>query len=69
MERGDEIIRSATARTAAGLTELETKEARNQCGIPVSPDLAEPTVMAFTKVIPQQTTWTPSPQGYQISAV
>jgi hypothetical protein len=38
-----------------GLTEIETKEARNQLGIPGSPDRAESLIMAFTRIIPQQT--------------
>ena len=39
-----------------GLTEIETKEARNQRGIPGSPDRAESLIMAFTRIVPQQTT-------------
>jgi hypothetical protein len=38
-----------------GLTEIETKEQRNRRGIPGSPDRAESLIMAFMKVIPQQT--------------
>ncbi|MGA2716327.1 MAG: hypothetical protein ABSG41_24800 [Bryobacteraceae bacterium] len=55
-----------------GLTEIESKEARNQRGIPGSPDRAESLVMAFMKVVPQQTTvvWGgPNPRGYQISPI
>jgi hypothetical protein len=39
-----------------GLTEIESKEVRNQRGIPGSPDRAESLIMAFMKVVPQQTT-------------
>jgi hypothetical protein len=52
-----------------GLTEIETKEARNQRGIPGSPDRTESTVMAFMRVVAQQTTWVPSPEGYKISPI
>jgi hypothetical protein len=55
-----------------GLTEIESKEARNQRGIPGSPDRAESLIMAFMKVVPQQTTvvWDgPSSRGYQISPI
>jgi hypothetical protein len=37
------------------LTEIESKEARNQRGIPGSPDRAESPIMAFMRIIPQQT--------------
>jgi hypothetical protein len=33
-----------------------SKEARNQRGIPSSPDRAESLIMAFMKVVPQQIT-------------
>jgi phage terminase large subunit len=55
-----------------GLTEIESKDARNQRGIPGSPDRAESLVMAFMKVVPQQTTvvWgSPNPRGYEISPI
>lgn len=55
-----------------GLTEIESKEARNQRGIPGSPDRAESLIMAFMKVIPQQITvvWDDPPRrGYQISPI
>lgn len=51
-----------------GLTEIESKEARNQRGIPGSPDRAESLIMAFMRVVPAQTavSWQGS---YQISPV
>ena len=54
-----------------GLTEIESKEARNQRGIPGSPDRAESLIMAFMRVVQQQTTvvWEGQPGGYQISPV
>ena len=55
-----------------GLTEIESKEARNQRGIPGSPDRAESLIMAFMKVVPRETTvvWGgPHPRGYEISPV
>jgi hypothetical protein len=39
-----------------GLTEIESKEARNQRGIPGSPDRAESLIIAFLRVIPQHAT-------------
>jgi hypothetical protein len=52
-----------------GLTEIESKEARNQRGIPGSPDRAESLIMAFMKVVPRQSTvvWGQPPGDYQIS--
>jgi hypothetical protein len=38
-----------------GLTEIESKEARNQRRIPGSSDRGESLIMAFMKVVPQQT--------------
>jgi hypothetical protein len=53
-----------------GLTEIETKEQRNQRGIPGSPDRAESLVMAFMRVVAQQTTVSLTPPGgYQISPI
>jgi len=54
-----------------GLTEIESKEARNQRGIPGSPDRAESLIMAFMKVVPQQTmvVWDNPPRGYNLSAI
>jgi phage terminase large subunit len=55
-----------------GLTEIESKDQRNQRGIPGSPDRAESLIMAFMKVVPQQTTvvWNDSTRrGYQISPI
>ena len=53
-----------------GLTEIGTKEHRNQRGIPGSPDLLESLIMAFMKVVPQETTVTLAPSdGYQISPI
>jgi hypothetical protein len=54
-----------------GLTEIESKEARNQRGIPGSPDRAESLIMAFMKVVPQETTvvWGGNPRGYEISSI
>jgi hypothetical protein len=50
----------------------ESKEARNQRGIPGSPDRAESLIMGFMKVVPQQTTvvWGGrNSRGYQISPI
>ena len=54
-----------------GLTEIESKEARNQRGIPGSPDRAESPAMALMRVVPQQTTvaWIPSLENLQISPI
>ena len=53
-----------------GLTEIETKEQRNQRGIPGSPDRAESLIMAFMKVVPQETIINLAPSGgYQISPI
>lgn len=53
-----------------GLTEIETKEQRNQRGIPGSPDRAESLIMAFMNVVPQERTVTLAPAGrYQISPI
>jgi hypothetical protein len=53
-----------------GLTEIESKEARNQRGIPGSPDRAESLIMAFMRVVQQQTTVVMGGFGsYQISPV
>jgi hypothetical protein len=38
-----------------GLTEIESKEARNQRWIPGSPDRAESLIMAFMRIVPQET--------------
>src|SRR3569623_273991 len=43
--------------TSHGLTEIESKEARNARGIPGSPDRAESLIMAFMRVVPRETTW------------
>ena len=51
-----------------GLTEIESKEARNQRGIPGSPDRAESLIMAFMRIVQQQTTVTFS-APYQISPI
>jgi hypothetical protein len=51
-----------------GLTEIESKDARNQRGIPGSPDRAESLIMAFMRVVPQRTAFTYD-VGYQISPV
>ncbi len=51
-----------------GLTEIETKEARNQRGIPGSPDRAESLIMAFMRIVQQQTTVTFA-APYQISPI
>ena len=51
-----------------GLTEIESKEARNQRGIPGSPDRAESLIMSFMRVVPQQTTVTYDAR-YQISPI
>jgi hypothetical protein len=50
-----------------GLTEIETKEQRNQRGIPGSPDRAEATIMAFMQVRPQHQER--SLHGYEISPI
>ena len=54
-----------------GLTEIESKDARNQRGIPGSPDRAESLIMAFMRMVPQQTTvvWEENRQGYEISPI
>jgi hypothetical protein len=51
-----------------GLTEIESKDARNQRGIPGSPDRAESLIMAFMRVVQQETTVTYG-SPYQISAI
>ena len=51
-----------------GLTEIESKEARNQRGIPGSPDRAESLIMAFMRIVEQQTTVTFA-APYQISPI
>jgi hypothetical protein len=53
-----------------GLTEIESKEARNQGGIPGSPDRAESLIMALIRIISPQTTVTLenfTAKGYEIS--
>lgn len=50
-----------------GLTEIETKEQRNQRGIPGSPDRAEAIIMAFMKVRPRETEQPFAP--YEISPI
>src|SRR5258708_12518052 len=51
-----------------GLTEIETKDQRNQRGIPGSPDRAESLIMSFMRVGPQQTTVTYDAR-FQISPI
>ena len=56
--------------TSHGLTEIESKEARNARGIPGSPDRAESLIMAFMRVVPRETTWVfNSVPEYQISPI
>ena len=54
-----------------GLVEIETKEQRNQRGIPGSPDRAESLIMAFMRVVPrrQAEVLGGGPDAYRISAV
>ncbi len=53
-----------------GLTEIESKEERNKRGIPGSPDRAESLIMAFMRVVQQETTYSFGGAGsYQISPV
>ena len=46
---------SDTGENSRGLTEIASKEARNQRGIPGSPDRAESLIMAFMRIVPQET--------------
>lgn len=53
------VAQLATIRyreNSRGVTEIESKDARNKRGIPGSPDRAESHVMAFMRVTPKQTT-------------
>ena len=50
-----------------GRTEIETKDQRNQRGIPGSPDRAEATIMAFMRVRAQHQER--SLPGYEISPI
>jgi hypothetical protein len=50
------------------LAEIESKEARNQLGIPGSPDRAKSLIMSFMRVVPQHMSVTYDAQ-YQISAI
>jgi phage terminase large subunit len=53
-----------------GLVEIESKEQRNQRGIPGSPDRAESLIMAFMRVIPAvQQEVVGGPDAYQISPI
>jgi hypothetical protein len=56
--------------TSHGLTEIESKEARNQRGIPGSPDRAESLIMAFMRVVQRETSVSfDGAEGYQISPI
>jgi hypothetical protein len=55
--------------TSHGLTEIESKEARNQRGIPGSPDRAESLIMSYMRVVQQETTYSFDGESQQISPI
>jgi hypothetical protein len=56
--------------TSHGLTEIESKEARNQRGIPGSPDRAESLIMSYMRVVQEKTTVSFGGAGaYQIGPI
>jgi phage terminase large subunit len=67
-ETGAQLSTIRYRENSRGLTEIESKEARNQRGIPGSPDRAESLIMAFMRVVQQQTTVTFA-APYQISPI
>jgi hypothetical protein len=62
------VVLTRAGGSVHAMTEIESKEARNQRGIPGSPDRDESLIMAFMRIVPQHTAVTYD-AGYQISPV